>query len=138
MKKNKLLIQNRTRNAPFLLNCIIYFPKTKLICLYCWGIGSESYAAFLNGVIFLNAAVITTAVMTTHHEIALRFRLKLRYLVICAVVTAAVINAALFFVILLHLRTRQRTHFQCPDNTNKFILFWGKYYIYVRSGNVIR
>ena len=30
------------------------------------------------------------------------------------------------FMISLHLRTRQRTHFQCPDNTNKFILFWEK------------
>ena len=40
--------------------------------------------------------MITAAVITTHHEIALRFRLKLRYLVICAVVTAAVITAAFF------------------------------------------
>ena len=38
--------------------------------------------------------MITAAVITTHHEIALRFRLKLRYLVICAVVTATVITAA--------------------------------------------
>ena len=68
---------------------------------------------FLNGVIlcFINAAVITSAVITTHHEIALRFRLKLRYLVICAVVTAAVITAAfLKFIISLYF-TRQRTHF---------------------------
>ena len=38
-------------------------------------------------------AVITAEVITTHHEISLRFRLKLRYLVICAVETAAVITA---------------------------------------------
>ena len=60
-------------------------------CLYCRGIRSESFAAFLNGMIlfFLNTAVITAAVITTHHGIALRLRSKLRYLVICAVVTAA-------------------------------------------------
>ena len=28
----------------------------------------------------------------------------------------------------LNLRTRQRTNFQCPDNTNKLIMLWGKYY----------
>ena len=62
------------------------------------GHGSESFAAFLNGVILQknNAAVITAAVITTHHESELRFRYKLRYLVICVVVTAAVITAAFF------------------------------------------
>ena len=64
------------------------------------GHAGDSFAAFLNEVIlfFLNAAVITAAVITTHHEIALRFRLQLRYFVICAVVlvTAAVITAAFF------------------------------------------
>ena len=52
---------------------------------YCRGIRSESFAALLNGMILSinKAAVIITAVITTHHEIALRFRLKLRYLVIC-------------------------------------------------------
>ena len=35
--------------------------------------------------------------------------------------TAAVIDAALFFVISLHLRTRQRTHFHAPTiQTNSF------------------
>ena len=29
----------------------------------------------------------------------------------------------------LHSRTRQRTRFQCPDKTNKFILLWEKFYI---------
>ena len=42
----------------------------------------------------INVAVITAAVITTHHESDLRLRLKIRYLVICAVVTAAVITAA--------------------------------------------
>ena len=41
------------------------------------GHGSESFAAFLNVVILQqtkNAAVITAAVITTHHESELRFR----------------------------------------------------------------
>ena len=40
------------------------------------GHGSESFAAFFNGVILQknNAAVITTAVITTHHESKLRFK----------------------------------------------------------------
>ena len=40
------------------------------------GHGSESFAAFLNRVILQknNAAVITAAVITTHHESELRFR----------------------------------------------------------------
>ena len=42
----------------------------------------------------IEVAVITAAITTTHHEITLRYRLKLRYLVICAVVSAAVITAA--------------------------------------------
>ena len=45
-------------------------------------------------------------------------------------ILTAVITAA-FFRISLHLRTRQRTHFQCPDNTNEFILFWGTLYIII-------
>ena len=80
------------------------------------GHAGDSFAAFLNEVILYknNAAVITAAVITTHHEIALRFRLQLRYLVIRAVVTAAVITAALCFIISLHLRTRQRNHLHAP------------------------
>ena len=41
------------------------------------GHGSESFAAFLNGVILQqkkHAAVITAAVITTHHESKLRFK----------------------------------------------------------------
>ena len=41
------------------------------------GHGSESFAAFLNEVILQqknNAALINAAVITTHHESALRFR----------------------------------------------------------------
>ena len=85
------------------------------------GHGSESLAAFLNGVIYQkNATVITAAVITTHHESALRFRKHVRYLVICAMVTAAVITVE-FFVISLHLRTRLRTHFHAPTiQTNSF------------------
>ena len=42
------------------------------------GHGSESFAAFLNGVILQknNAAVITAAGITTHHESELRFRTR--------------------------------------------------------------
>ena len=62
------------------------------------GHGSKSPVAPPNGVILQenNAAVITAAVITTHHESKLRFKYKLHYLVICAVVTAAVTTAALF------------------------------------------
>ena len=55
------------------------------MCLYCQGIESESFTAFLNGVILLiikNKAVIIAAIIAAHHEIALRFRLKLHHLVI--------------------------------------------------------
>ena len=45
-------------------------------------------------IIIKNAAVINAAVITTHHEIALIFRLKLSYFVIFAVITAAVITTA--------------------------------------------
>ena len=41
------------------------------------GHGSESFAAFLNGVIVQqknNAAVITATVITTHHESKLKFK----------------------------------------------------------------
>ena len=99
------------------------------------GHGSESFAAFFNGVILQknNAAVITTAVITTHHESKLRFKLKLRYLVICAVVTAAVITAALFFCNITPLKNAAKDSLPCPDNTNKFILFWVKYHCFSMS-----
>ena len=74
--------------------------------------------------------MITAAVITTHHEIALRFRLQLRYLVIRAVVTAAVITAALFFYNITSFKNAAKESPACPDNINKFILFWGKLYIY--------
>ena len=68
-----------------------------------------------------NAVVIAAAVITTHHKSALRFRYKLRYLLICAVVTAAVITAAVIIAISLYLRSRQRTHFHAPTiQTNSF------------------
>ena len=72
-----------------------YLTENKMNLFVLSGHGSESFAAFLNVVILQqqqNAAVITAAVITTHHKSELRLRLKLRYLVICAVVTAAVIT----------------------------------------------
>ena len=74
--------------------------------------------------------MITAAVITTHHEIALRFRLQLRYLVIRAVVTAAVITAALFFYNITSFKNAAKESPACPDNINKFILFWGKYHCF--------
>ena len=47
--------------------------------------------------------------------------------------TAAVITAALFFfVISLHLRTRQRTHFHAPTIQTNSFCFGSNSYIYVR------
>ena len=96
------------------------------------GHAGDSFAAFLNEVIlfFKNAAVITAAVITTHHEIALRFRLQLRYLVIRAVVTAAVITAAFFKNNITSFKNAAKESPACPDNINKFILFWGKYHCF--------
>ena len=79
-----------------------------------------------------NVALITAAVITTHHESALRFRLKLCYLVICAVVTAAVINAAFLFVCnITSFKNAAKDSLPCPDNINKFLLFWGKYHCFL-------
>ena len=75
-----------------------------------------------------NAAVITAAVITTHHESALRFRYKLLYLVICAVVSAAVITAA-FFCNITPFKNAAKDSFPCPDNTNKFIFFGKLFYM---------
>ena len=81
---------------------IIYLTQNKISLFVLSGHGSESFAAFLNGVI-------------------LQKKQRGSYQLICAVVTAAVITAALFFVISLHLRTRQRTHFHAPTiQTNLF------------------
>ena len=54
----------------------MYFPQNKMNLFVLSGHGSESFAAFLNGVILQknNAALISAAVITTHHESALRFR----------------------------------------------------------------
>ena len=89
------------------------------------GHGSESFAAFLNGVILQqknNAAVITAAVITTHHESDSRFRYKLRYLVICAVVTATVITAAFFvFCNITLFKNTTKDSLPCPTiQTNSF------------------
>ena len=81
--------------------------------------------------------MITAAVITTHHEIALRFRLELRYLVICAVVTAAVITAAFFKIYnITSFKNAAKESPACPDNINKFVLFWGIYiYIWIAKNN---
>ena len=48
----------------------IYFPQNKINLFVLSGYGSESFAAFINAVVLQknNAAVITAAVITTHHE----------------------------------------------------------------------
>ena len=53
-----------------------YLTQNRMNLFVLSGHGSESFAAFLNGVILQknNAAVITAAVITTHHESELRFR----------------------------------------------------------------
>ena len=56
---------------------ILYLTQNKMNLFVLSGHGSESFAAFLNEVILQtknNAAVITAAVITTHHESELRFR----------------------------------------------------------------
>ena len=55
----------------------VYFHQNKMNLFLLSGHGNESFAAFLNGVILQkqkNAAVITAADITTHHESDLRFR----------------------------------------------------------------
>ena len=56
--------------------CMSYLTQNKMNLFVLSGHGSESFAAFLNGVILQkkNAAVITAAVITTHHESKLRFK----------------------------------------------------------------
>ena len=53
--------------------------------------------------------------------------------------TAVVITAALFFCNITPLKDAAKDSLPCPDNTNKFILFWVKYiyiyiYIYMEGG----
>ena len=45
--------------------------------------------------------------------------------------TAAVITAALFFCYITPFKNAAKDSLPCPDNTNKFILFWVKYYIII-------
>ena len=45
--------------------------------------------------------------------------------------TAAVITAALFFYNITSFKNAAKESPACPDNTNKFILFWVKYNIYI-------
>ena len=50
--------------------------------------------------------------------------------------TAVVITAALFFCNITPLKNAAKDSLPCPDNTNKFILFWVKYiYIYIYTGD---
>ena len=61
----------------FICFIYIYLTQNKMNLFVLSGHGSESFAAFLNGVILQqqkNAAVITAAVITTHHESKLRFK----------------------------------------------------------------
>ena len=49
--------------------------------------------------------------------------------------TAVVITAALFFCNITPLKNAAKDSLPCPDNTNKFILFWVKYtYIDLGAG----
>ena len=45
--------------------------------------------------------------------------------------TAAVITAALFFCNITPFKNAAKDSLPCSDNTNKFILFWVKYNIYI-------
>ena len=74
--------------------------------------------------IIKNTAVITAAVITTHHEIKVKLSRDLWRGECCSSDRTVAFKK---IIISLYLRTRQRTHSQCPDNTNKFILFWEKY-----------
>ena len=78
-----------------------------------------------------NTAEITAAVTKTHHEIALRFKLKLRYLVICAAVTAAVITAA-FFNNITPFKNAAKDSLSMLRQYKKIHFLLGKiYYIYI-------
>ena len=76
------LVRKRVSKWPIwviLLSCLyiyIYLTQNKMNLFVLSGHGSESFAALLNGVILQknNAAVITAAVITTHHESKLRFK----------------------------------------------------------------
>ena len=70
--------------------------------------------------------MITTAVITTHHEIALRFRLKLRHFVICAVVYAAVSTAAFF-------KNAGKDSLPMPRQYKQIHFVFGDIYIYIRA-----
>ena len=88
-------------------NIYIYMTQNKINLFVLSGHGSESFAAFLNGVILQKTTRQLSLQQSPRHK--------------SRVVTAAVITAALFFVISLHLRMRQRTHFHAPTiQTNSF------------------
>ena len=48
--------------------------------------------------------------------------------------TAVVITAALFFCNITPLKNAAKDSLPCPDNTNKFILFWVKF-VYLELTN---
>ena len=69
-------IKARKVNCPSCTKSIYNLTQNKMNLFVLSGHGSESFAVFLNGVILQkkNAAVITAAVITTHHESKLRFK----------------------------------------------------------------
>ena len=65
------------KNSVKYIYIYIYLTQNKMNLFVLLGHGSESFAAFLNVVILpttKNVAVITAAVITTHHESEIRFR----------------------------------------------------------------
>ena len=69
-------VEDEDGNKQFSYLHITVFSPKQMNLFVLSGHGSESFDAFLNGVILQknNAALITAAVITTHHESALRFR----------------------------------------------------------------
>ena len=65
-------------------------------------------------------------VLSGHREITMRFRLKLRYLVICVVVTVAVITSAFLYYHFSQERGLGLTSSALTIQTNSFC-FWEKY-----------
>ena len=52
--------------------------------------------------------------------------------------TAAVITAALFFCNITPFKNAAKDSLPCPDNTNKFILFWVKFkYMFCTQKNYV-
>ena len=99
-----------------------YFPQNKMNLFVLLGHGSESFAAFLNGVVLQknNVAVITAAVTAAqilkHSRDVLWWQLQWSLL-------------RFFNLNITPFENTAKDSLPCHNNTNKFILFWGKYYI---------